>query len=111
MESQIARAPRYPITMPLRYRKHGEAFWHDGKVENISRTGVLFAVQDLLDKDTEVEMTFQLPVQLNGRSAGQVVCVGKIVRVVMPPATDRPSALAAQIGSYKLFPREKPGEA
>ncbi len=109
MEIQIARAPRYPISMPLRFRKHGEQAWRDGRVENISRTGLLFTVQEFLDKGTEVEMNFQLPVQLRGRSAGQVMCMGKIVRVVMPPATDRPSALAARIGSYKLFP--KPEEA
>lgn len=100
------RAPRYPIPMPLRYRKPDEAAWHDGKVENISRTGVLFTVEGLFERGVPVELTFQLPVQFGGRSAGQVLCQGRIVRVARQAASDGLPAMAAQIESYKLFPGE-----
>ncbi len=107
MQSEVARAPRYPIPMPLRYRRSDEPDWHGGKVENISRTGVLFTADGLFEKGAAVELAFKLPVRFAGRSAGQVMCQGKVVREVMPHASDRPPAMAAQIESYKLFPSDK----
>ncbi len=99
------RAPRFAIPMSLRYRRRGEAAWHEGTIENISRTGVLFSAEKLMDLRDTVEMTFQLPVEVGGENAAQVICVGKVVRTVLPPASDQPSALAASIRSYKFIPK------
>ena len=64
---------------PLRYRARGEKQWHDAQTENISRSGVLFRTQGVLDIATEVEMTFVLP-GLEGAPA--IVCRGRVVRTV-----------------------------
>lgn len=74
-------------------------------MQNISRTGVLFTVETVMDVSTHVEITFQLPVEISGGSAGQVLCVGQVVRTVLPPTTDQPPALAATIRSYQFIPR------
>ncbi len=105
-EKPPLRATRFTIPMPLRYREPGEAAWHGGRVENISRTGVLFTVEKVMDVSAQVEMTFELPVDLSGASPGQVFCVGQVVRTVMPASTDRPPAMAAQIQHYKLMQKD-----
>src|SRR6185369_13551569 len=56
------RARRVPLPLLLRYRSVDDSQWHEGRVENISRSGVLFSTPDVLDVDTELEMTFELPV-------------------------------------------------
>jgi PilZ domain len=104
IERQSPRAARFPISMPLRYREPGETDWQNGKVENISRTGVLFTVRDLLRVSTRLEMVFDLPVLLEGAAPGQVYCQGEVVRTVMPAATDQPLSAAAHIEHYKFLP-------
>ena len=103
-QNQLPRATRFPISMPLRYREAGEANWQVGKVQNISRTGILFTVGNLLGVNTRLEMAFDLPVLLAGATPGQVSCKGQVVRTVLPAATDRPLTIAAQIEQYKLMP-------
>src|SRR5258705_4955075 len=44
-----ARAPRLRIDLQLRYRPVGGRRWHEGQVENISRSGVLFRGTALVD--------------------------------------------------------------
>jgi hypothetical protein len=101
------RATRFDIPMPLRYREAGEARWQVGRVENISRTGILFSVKDVLGVNTWLEIAFDLPVLLEGAAPGQVYCRGQVVRTVMPAATDRSVSIAAQIQHYKLSPVTK----
>ena len=36
------RARRYPIRTEVRWRRRGEARWHEGETVDISRSGVLF---------------------------------------------------------------------
>src|ERR1700757_4746552 len=43
-----ARAQRFQLHLPLRYRRLGEAQWHIGTTENISRSGLLFQADQLL---------------------------------------------------------------
>ena len=107
-EQPRARATRFPIAMPLRYREAGEADWQVGKVENISRSGVLFTVGNLLGVNTRLEMAFDLPVLLEGTVPGHVYCEGQVVRTVLPAATDRQFSVAAHIQKYKLMPTDKP---
>src|SRR5580693_43962 len=43
-----SRAQRFQLHLPLRYRRLGEQQWHVGTTENISRSGLLFAGDELL---------------------------------------------------------------
>jgi hypothetical protein len=99
------RAPRLPLHLQLRYRSVGEAHWHEGRVENISRSGVLFRVADLVDVDAQVEITLLIPVRL---SASAIVCRARIVRTVLPGGFEKRPGLAATISRYR-FRRAKDG--
>ncbi len=92
-----ARAQRFAISMPIRYRRATEIWWLDGQVENISRSGVLFQAPQLMDVKTVVDLSFELPVEIGGEAGAAVVCRGEIVRLVPPATTDVPAALAAKI--------------
>lgn len=96
------RAQRFVIPMPLRYRRSGEEGWQEGRVENISRSGVLFEPAQLMQVKEPVEMSFQLPVEVGGASGAEVFCVGEIVRTVLPAASDARPGLAAKIVDYRF---------
>ena len=96
-----ARATRFPLNLPLRYRRPGEPEWHEGLTENISRSGVLFRAHDALEPKTPVELTVLLPAGTFG--AGAVVnCGGFIVRTVQPTARETLPGFAAAISDYSL---------
>ena len=99
------RAPRLPLNLLLRYRSVGAARWHEGRVENISRSGVLFRAADLVEVDAPVEIHLLLPVR---PSASTIVCRGRIVRTVLPGGFEKRPGLAATISRYR-FRRGKDG--
>jgi hypothetical protein len=110
MQNHPARAPRFAISMPIRYRRAKDEDWLMGQVENISRTGVLFRVRDVFEVDTPLEMRFVLPVEVGGEPGAEVVCEGQSVRSVLPSGSEPRPALAAVILSYKFLRRqEMPG--
>jgi hypothetical protein len=96
------RARRVPLPLLLRYRSIDDSQWHEGRVENISRSGVLFSTPDLLDVDTELEMTFELPVP---PAPPAILCRGRVVRTVAAGAGGWHPALAATIAAYRFVRR------
>jgi hypothetical protein len=96
------RAIRYPIRMPIRYRVSGEFYWHEGRTENISRSGVLFRTEQPLAMRTAVEMLMTLPAEISGGNQATVVCRGRVVRVVPAGAEEPQPAIAATIAGYRL---------
>jgi len=99
------RALRLPLNLQLRYRSVGAACWHEGRVENISRSGVLFRATDLVDVDAQVEITLLLPVR---PAASVIVCRARIVRTILPGGFEKRPGLAASISRYR-FRRGKDG--
>lgn len=99
MKEASARALRFPLELPLRYRSAGDTRWREARTENISRSGVLFRTDDLVDIDTEVEMIVVLPVR---PTPSAVLCRGRIVRTVLPAGVERHPGLAATISSYRF---------
>lgn len=99
MKRDAGRAQRYALHLPLRYRPVGAAEWREGRIENISRSGVLFWTDQVLEVDTRLEMSFALPVV---HTAPWVVCRGRIVRTVPPTGQRAPSGLAATISTYRF---------
>ena len=96
MEPEIARAQRFTIPITLRYRPAGQEGWKQGTVENISRSGVLFRVQEEVAVQTAVDITLVLEAAKNG-VAPEVLCWGQIVRSVQHEGSP---ALAAKIMDY-----------
>jgi len=81
--SRIERSRRFPVPQPLWYRPHGGLDWIQSRVQNVSRSGVLFQVQGHLKPNTLVELMLTLPVEVTGEKAVGVVCRAKVVRTVL----------------------------
>jgi DNA-binding response OmpR family regulator len=95
-----SRAQRFQLHLPLRYRRLGEQHWHEGTTENISRSGMLFKADELLQPSAQLEINLVLPAEIAGLSATEVVCRGEVVRTVESQGTTLNPALAARILQY-----------
>jgi PAS domain S-box-containing protein len=99
-ESVLSRAPRFQLHLPLKYRLLDEDKWHDGETRNISRSGLLFQAEDLLQPNVQLEINLVLPAEIAGLSPTEVVCRGQIVRTVKSAGEEMHPALAAKILQY-----------
>ena len=96
-----ARAQRFQLHLPLRYRRLGETQWHVGTTENISRSGLLFqSDDDVLQPNSQLEINLVLPAEIAGLAGTEVVCRGEVVRTVERQGESVSPALAARILQY-----------
>jgi PAS domain S-box-containing protein len=95
-----SRAERFQLRLPLKYRRFDEEKWHDGETRNISRSGLLFQAEDLLQPNVMLEINLVLPAEIAGLSPTEVVCRGEVVRTVHSAHNEMPPALAARILQY-----------
>jgi len=95
-----SRAQRFQLHLPLRYRRLGEKQWHVGTTENISRSGMLFQADELLQPSSQLEINLVLPAEIAGLSETEVVCRGEIVRTVERKGEMLSPALGARILQY-----------
>jgi hypothetical protein len=93
------RAFRFGLRLPLRYRSKAGTQWREGRTENISRSGVLFRTDDVLDVDTRLEMNFVLPV---GSNPPLIVCRGHVVRTVLPKGREAMPGFAVTIAAFRF---------
>ena len=98
------RAPRFPLKVPIHYRKSGMLNWRDGSTLNISRTGVLFQADENLPADMKLEIRISLPQQTT------LACQGTVVRTEPAVTTDTLKGLAARISHCRILGSEKTGE-
>ena len=94
------RAHRFNLHLPLRYRKVGEQGWRNGTTENISRSGMLFQAEEVLQPNAQLEINLVLPAEIAGLSPTEVVCRGEVVRAVASGEPATTPALAAKILQY-----------
>ncbi len=99
-EAPPMRAQRFHIQLPLRYRRLGEKEWHAGTTENISRSGMLFEADEVLQPAVQLEINLVLPQEIAGLSSTEVVCRGEVVRTVEARGETVTPALAARILQY-----------
>lgn len=99
--AQINRAPRFPLEVPIQYRKSGMLNWHDGTTLNISRTGVLFHTDENLKADLKLEIRISLPQDTT------LTCQGTIVRMEPTVSTETKTGLAAKLSHCRLLSPEK----
>jgi two-component system cell cycle sensor histidine kinase/response regulator CckA len=95
-----SRAQRFQLHLPLKYRRLDEKNWHDGETRNISRSGLLFQAEDVLQPNVVLEINLVLPAEIAGLSPTEVVCKGEVVRTVQPDGEKMHPALAAKILQY-----------
>ena len=96
----LSRAQRFQLHLPLKYRRLDEEKWHDGETRNISRSGLLFQAEDLLQPNVILEINLVLPAEIAGLSPTEVICRGEVVRTVEHNGDKLPPALAAKILQY-----------
>ncbi len=94
------RARRFNLHLPLRYRLVGEQRWLQGTTENISRSGLLFQAEEMLQPSAQLEINLVLPAEIAGLAATEVVCRGEVVRAVGSARSGVSPALAAKILQY-----------
>jgi PAS domain S-box-containing protein len=101
-ELPLSRAQRFQLHLPLKYRRLDEEKWHAGETKNISRSGLLFQAEDLLQPNVILEINLVLPSEIAGLSPTEVVCRGEVVRTVKSNGEQMPPALAAKILQYRF---------
>lgn len=102
--AQINRATRFPLKVPIHYRKSGMLNWHDGSTINISRTGVLFHTDESLPVDMKLEIRISLPQDTT------LACQGSVVRSEPSVTTEALKGLAARISHARILSPEKAKE-
>lgn len=96
------RATRYSIASTLLYREQGARRWRQGRILNVSRTGVLFQPDEPMPVGaTELDFVMSLPLG-GGLPAPRVRCVGHVVRGVPAGCHDALAEVAVSIDGWKL---------
>jgi PilZ domain-containing protein len=98
----VPRARRLTLQTPLRYRPKGLGTWHEGRVENLSQSGVLLLGPQQLPENTLVEMVFEMPEEISGQKNSTVLCQGRIIRRKEVRESEN-VGLAASILDYKFL--------
>lgn len=94
------------LDLEIQFREKGADAWHDGRIENISASGVFFRAQHVLPEDTEIEMILEMPAEICGQRNSKVLASGLVVRFVQPTLPGDLPALAAGIWDYKFLDHE-----
>ncbi len=102
------RAERFPIRIPVRYRRPHSPEWLETWTENVSRSGVLFRADRTLNPTTTVEVTLELPPTNGDGAHAWVVCKGKVARVDHPHNGATSPILAVAIHHYRLTRKWQP---
>ena len=97
-----ARARRFEMQIPLRYRVDGESHWHNGTTRNISRSGVLFQGEDWAEPHAPFEMTLLLPDEMGVDRPAEVVCRGTVMRSEWGGNDADGPLIAIKISHYRL---------
>jgi hypothetical protein len=57
----LDRAQRFPMTVPLRFRKSGMPHWLEARTVNISRTGILFGTDETIPIGSVLDVSVDFP--------------------------------------------------
>lgn len=109
--SWTPRARRLKLDLAMRYRVNNTSAWHEGIIDNLSQTGLLFEGPQQLPVNALIEMVFEMPEEISGQKNRNVLCQGRVIRSKGKPAKDAPekdmeaqaAQLAASIVDYKFI--------
>lgn len=99
----VPRARRLKVNLPLKYRPTGTEEWLEGKVLNISQTGLLFEATQELRYDADVELVLNMPEEITGQLNSRVLCQGYIVRANSAKGSPGTLTQAAAISGYAFL--------
>lgn len=95
------RAERCVVQRPLVYRREGGLIWYDGKIENVSRSGLLFRGEKPLSPGEVLQVSFSSPATNDADEPTQVFCWAKVVRIRVPNNFEANHSLAVKILRYR----------
>jgi len=98
-----APAQRFRLRIPVHYRAIGDSEWLTGTTENISRSGVLFHADHLMEPNAQLEITLVLPFDAVGLNSTEIVCRAEVVRAVSPGNYDPAPSVAARFLDYRFL--------
>lgn len=78
--SWTPRARRLKLDSVLRYRVNNTSTWHEGVIDNLSQTGLLFRGPQPLPVNALIEMVFEMPEEISGQKNRNVLCQGRVIR-------------------------------
>ncbi len=78
------RAQRFVLATPLLYRVLNGRAWERGITINFSESGMLLEAAHPIPLGTRLEVSLQLAEQVGSVQAGDVRCVGEVVRHGLP---------------------------
>jgi hypothetical protein len=84
------RAPRFPMEVPVQYRRSGTLHWLQSRTVNISRTGILFHSEMAIPAASMLDVRVEFPTHAS------LECQCTVVRT-------EPSFLAVQIRRHNLL--------
>ncbi len=102
----VPRARRLKLETPLRYRVKNLGTWHEGTIDNLSQSGLLFHGPQRFPNNTLIEMVFEMPEEISGQKNSSVLCQGRVIaarHAKDKPETAESSGLAASILDYKFL--------
>lgn len=104
-QNWVPRARRLRLHSPMRYRIKSMAAWHQGIIENLSQSGVLFRGPRPVSQDTVVEMRFEMPEEISGQKQSLVLCQAQIIRCKEKEkeSSEEGITLAASILDYQFL--------
>ena len=79
MLTLLPRATRIALSVPIAYRRPRDEEWFQGRILNISESGVLFGPTGLTS-GASVEVMFVAPIPIGSIASGKLICVGEVVR-------------------------------
>ena len=91
----VPRAPRVSVPSWILYRPAGDERWREGRIENVSQSGVLFHGAEPVGLKTAVEIMMTMPAEVGGAVSGTSLGRGHIVRRGTERSDARPTFAAA----------------
>lgn len=96
--ARMRSSVRFPLSLPVRI--FADAKQYEAVTENISASGVLFHLNELLTPGTEVEFLIEIPEgNIGPFETAAVHCTGRVVRAYGKP----PGAYAAAVIDHYSF--------
>ena len=97
------RERRLPWTVEAQFRSLGAREWLTGKVENISRSGLLLISEYRLERGAHVVLELEMPEAITGQHAFVARCTGQVARITSAPDNPNCNRIACTIEDYRFI--------
>jgi hypothetical protein len=106
------RARRFAVSIPIEYRAAGESTWQQGTINNISESGIFVSTGQTVAEQSDIEMAFEMPVEISGKINSTVFGTGKVIRSEKAKEQQAGEfAMAVAILDYKFLHEPMPARA